>query len=33
MIILWPFLMLQVLVSWHKADLKLRQGGMIETLK
>jgi hypothetical protein len=33
MIFLWPFIILQVIISWHKAELKLQQGAMIETLK
>ncbi len=31
-IFLWPFVMIQVMVSWHKAGFKLHQGAMIETL-
>jgi len=33
MILILPFLMLQVLFSWHQAGLKLRQGAMIEIFK
>lgn len=32
LILLWPVLLAQVLASWRKADIKLRQGAKIETL-